>query len=183
MPQNPFLIATKTVSAEVFVFDYTKHPSKPSPNGICAPDLRLTGHRTEGCAACLSSLTEIELSRNILYLRFSMYVQSKGMKVHVLRPVRDCNMPQSTFSPSFLSQKILHLRYGLFRNKSGKWCTGMAWHGARSWRGICSLGRTTHRSACGTSAQSPRVSTAWKRSRSSETTAESWRCGRGVCKY
>ena len=49
MPQNPFLIATKTVSAEVFVFDYTKHPSKPSPNGVCAPDLRLTGHRTEGC--------------------------------------------------------------------------------------------------------------------------------------
>ena len=48
MPQNPFLIATKTVSAEVFVFDYTKHPSKPAPNGACAPDLRLTGHRTEG---------------------------------------------------------------------------------------------------------------------------------------
>lgn len=48
MPLNPFLIATETVSAEVFVFDYTKHPSKPSPNGIRAPDLRLTGHRTEG---------------------------------------------------------------------------------------------------------------------------------------
>ncbi len=48
MPQNPFLIATKTVSAEVFVFDYTKHPSKPAPNGACTPDMRLTGHRTEG---------------------------------------------------------------------------------------------------------------------------------------
>ncbi len=48
MPQNPFLIATKTVSAEVFVFDYTKHPSKPAAGGRCNPDLRLTGHRTEG---------------------------------------------------------------------------------------------------------------------------------------
>ena len=55
MPQNPFLIATKTVNAEVYVFDYTKHPSKPTPNGQCTPDLRLLGHRTEGYA-CLSMM-------------------------------------------------------------------------------------------------------------------------------
>eukprot|EP00898_Chlorokybus_atmophyticus_P003487 jgi/Chlat1/4139/Chrsp269S03967 len=48
MPQNPFLIATKTVSAEVYLFDYTKHPSKPPPEGGCNPDLRLRGHKTEG---------------------------------------------------------------------------------------------------------------------------------------
>ena len=53
MPQNPFLIATKTVNAEVYVFDYTKHPSKPPPNGQCTPDLRLLGHRTEGYACHL----------------------------------------------------------------------------------------------------------------------------------
>lgn len=29
-PQNHFLIATKTISAEVYVFDYSKHPSKPA---------------------------------------------------------------------------------------------------------------------------------------------------------
>lgn len=29
MPQNPCIIATKTPSAGVLVFDYTKHPSKP----------------------------------------------------------------------------------------------------------------------------------------------------------
>ncbi|OXB65511.1 hypothetical protein ASZ78_008542 [Callipepla squamata] len=29
MPQNPCIIATKTPSADVLVFDYTKHPSKP----------------------------------------------------------------------------------------------------------------------------------------------------------
>lgn len=29
MPQNPCIIATKTPSSDVLVFDYTKHPSKP----------------------------------------------------------------------------------------------------------------------------------------------------------
>lgn len=32
----------------VTVFDYTKHPSKPDPNGECHPDLRLRGHQKEG---------------------------------------------------------------------------------------------------------------------------------------
>ena len=57
MPQNPFMIATKTVSAEVYVFDYTKHPSKPATDGECSPDLHLLGHKTEGATpdegACL----------------------------------------------------------------------------------------------------------------------------------
>ncbi|KAL9275757.1 WD-40 repeat-containing protein [Drosera capensis] len=48
MPQNQFIIATKTVSAEVYVFDYSKHPSKPPLDGTCNPDLRLKGHTTEG---------------------------------------------------------------------------------------------------------------------------------------
>ena len=30
MPQKPSVIATKTPSADVLIFDYTKHPSKPS---------------------------------------------------------------------------------------------------------------------------------------------------------
>nr|VDC91815.1 unnamed protein product [Brassica oleracea] len=48
MPQNPFVIATKTVNAEVYVFDYSKHPSKPPLDGACNPDLRLRGHSSEG---------------------------------------------------------------------------------------------------------------------------------------
>lgn len=48
MPQNPCIIATKTPSSDVLVFDYTKHPSKPDPNGECSPDLRLKGHQKEG---------------------------------------------------------------------------------------------------------------------------------------
>ena len=35
------------VNAEVYVFDYTKHASKPEPSGACSPDIRLTGHQTE----------------------------------------------------------------------------------------------------------------------------------------
>jgi len=47
MPQNHSLIATKTVSAEVYVFDYTRHPAKPT-DLTCNPELRLTGHLKEG---------------------------------------------------------------------------------------------------------------------------------------
>ncbi|ELW64704.1 Histone-binding protein RBBP4 [Tupaia chinensis] len=45
---NPCIIATKTPSSDVPVFDYTKHPSKPDPSGGCNPDLRLHGHEKEG---------------------------------------------------------------------------------------------------------------------------------------
>uniref|UniRef100_A0A5F9C5J9 Histone-binding protein RBBP4-like N-terminal domain-containing protein n=1 Tax=Oryctolagus cuniculus TaxID=9986 RepID=A0A5F9C5J9_RABIT len=48
MPQNPHIIATKTPSSDVLVFDYTKHPIKPDPSGECNPDLRLGGHQKEG---------------------------------------------------------------------------------------------------------------------------------------
>eukprot|EP00808_Paulinella_micropora_P010898 g53579.t1 len=48
MPQNPNLIATKTPSSQVFIFDRTKHDSKPAKPGVCQPDLRLHGHEKEG---------------------------------------------------------------------------------------------------------------------------------------
>ncbi|KFD72195.1 hypothetical protein M514_01390 [Trichuris suis] len=48
MPQSPNIIATKAPSAEVFVFDYTKHPAKPDPPNECRPQLRLRGHQKEG---------------------------------------------------------------------------------------------------------------------------------------
>lgn len=47
MPQNPCLIATKTVTGEVHLFDYTKHSSEPTDN-VVNPNLRLTGHSMEG---------------------------------------------------------------------------------------------------------------------------------------
>lgn len=48
MPQNPCLIATRTVQGDILVFDYTKHPSMPSANDTCHPELRLQGHKGEG---------------------------------------------------------------------------------------------------------------------------------------
>lgn len=53
MPQNPCVLATKGPSSDVFVFDYTKHPSMPASGGQCRPDLRLTGHEAEGCVLSL----------------------------------------------------------------------------------------------------------------------------------
>ena len=61
MPPLPPLDAPRSwlqVSAEVYVFDYTKHPSKPEPGGRCNPDLRLAGHRTEGYGLAWSPHTE-----------------------------------------------------------------------------------------------------------------------------
>jgi WD40 repeat protein len=48
MPQNPCLIASRTVAGEVHVFDYTKHPLQPNPDNLARPDIRLKGHTREG---------------------------------------------------------------------------------------------------------------------------------------
>ena len=54
MPQNSSIIATKTLSADVWVFDWTKAPAKPPSNGQCNPDFILKGHQKEGWVSCLS---------------------------------------------------------------------------------------------------------------------------------
>lgn len=48
MPQNPNLIATKTVAGEVFVFDREKHSLSPNASAPCKPDITLRGHTREG---------------------------------------------------------------------------------------------------------------------------------------
>lgn len=47
-PQNPYVIATKSPSSDVFIFDFTKHSSTPDPKGECKPELILKGHSKEG---------------------------------------------------------------------------------------------------------------------------------------
>jgi histone-binding protein RBBP4 len=49
-PRNPFIIATKTISGDVLLFDYSKHPSKPKVEGIVSPQGTLKGHSSEGYA-------------------------------------------------------------------------------------------------------------------------------------
>jgi histone-binding protein RBBP4 len=49
MPQSHNIIATKTVSGEINIYDYFKHPAKPQVAGeVKAPQLRLVGHEREG---------------------------------------------------------------------------------------------------------------------------------------
>ena len=48
MPQNPYLIATKSIASDVYVFDWSKHPSKPKADGSFEPDLVCKGHNKEG---------------------------------------------------------------------------------------------------------------------------------------
>lgn len=48
MPQNPSIIATRATSSDVLVFDYTKQPYHPDPNGKCSPELILRGHKKKG---------------------------------------------------------------------------------------------------------------------------------------
>ncbi|KAJ3274352.1 Histone-binding protein rbbp4 [Borealophlyctis nickersoniae] len=47
MPSNSDIIATRTASGPVFVFDRSRHPMMPS-NNLCTPELKLTGHEGEG---------------------------------------------------------------------------------------------------------------------------------------
>lgn len=47
MPQNPFILATKSPSSEVHVFDVSKHPSVPK-DGSFRPEHQCTGHTKEG---------------------------------------------------------------------------------------------------------------------------------------
>ena len=49
-PSNPFLIATKTVTGEVLLFDYSKHPSKPTKEDEVIAQATLLGHTAEGFA-------------------------------------------------------------------------------------------------------------------------------------
>jgi hypothetical protein len=44
MPLNPSIIASKGPNAEVYIFDYTRHPSQPKEGGDFRPDLTLAGH-------------------------------------------------------------------------------------------------------------------------------------------
>ncbi|CAF1266501.1 unnamed protein product [Adineta ricciae] len=50
MPQNTFKIASFSSTNDIFLFDYSKHPSKLNPDGISRPQAILRGHTDEGFA-------------------------------------------------------------------------------------------------------------------------------------
>jgi histone-binding protein RBBP4 len=57
MPQSHNLVATKTVSGEVHVFDVFKHTTRPVDKQV-RPTLRLTGHKSEGYGLSWNPLRE-----------------------------------------------------------------------------------------------------------------------------
>lgn len=52
MPSNEFIVATKTVCPDVYVFDISKHPSTPEEGSGCNPDIICKGHKSEGYGLC-----------------------------------------------------------------------------------------------------------------------------------
>eukprot|EP00730_Choanoeca_flexa_P011770 TRINITY_DN2796_c0_g1_i1.p1 TRINITY_DN2796_c0_g1~~TRINITY_DN2796_c0_g1_i1.p1 ORF type:complete len:416 (+),score=93.38 TRINITY_DN2796_c0_g1_i1:22-1269(+) len=60
MPHNPNVIATKTPTKDVLLFDYTKHPSEPT-NDEVKYQLKLTGHTKEGYGLSWNSKKKGEL--------------------------------------------------------------------------------------------------------------------------
>lgn len=83
MPQNPCLIATRTVTGEVYVFDYTKHPLNPA-DSVCAPDLRLQGHSKEGYGMSWNTgLKVIIYVCADMYMHFDFHSHAMHMCVHI----------------------------------------------------------------------------------------------------
>ncbi|KAL8205852.1 hypothetical protein R6Q57_009403 [Mikania cordata] len=56
MPQDPFIIASKTLSSGVHIFDYRNHPAKPPISGTSIPDVRLVGHCSGGFGLSWSTI-------------------------------------------------------------------------------------------------------------------------------
>jgi hypothetical protein len=74
MPQNPCVIATKTPSSDVLVFDYTKHPSKPDPSGECHPDLRYC-HTCKQLCCVLETRMDFFCLFGLVFVSFFSYLE------------------------------------------------------------------------------------------------------------
>jgi histone-binding protein RBBP4 len=61
MPQNHFIVASRGPSAEVYIFDLSKHPSIPSENSPFTPQGVCVGHEKEGYGMAWSKLNEGQL--------------------------------------------------------------------------------------------------------------------------
>ncbi|WVQ79234.1 histone acetyltransferase type B subunit 2 [Cryptococcus sp. DSM 104549] len=89
MPQNPELIATKTVHGDVYVFDRTKHESKAPSSGECKPDIRLKGQSKEGYGLSWSKLKEghiLSASEDTTVAHWD--IQGYAKKDSTLQPLR-----------------------------------------------------------------------------------------------
>ncbi|EJD54308.1 histone acetyltransferase type B subunit 2 [Auricularia subglabra TFB-10046 SS5] len=82
MPQNPDIIATKTPTADVLLFDRTKHSSDPDADGVCRPQMRLVGHTKEGFGLAWSParkglIASASEDMTVCYWDINSYVKGK----------------------------------------------------------------------------------------------------------
>jgi histone-binding protein RBBP4 len=92
MPQNPCIIATQTSYGEVLVFDYTKQPSEPDPNGKCSPELTLRGHKEEGYGLSWSPILNGKLlsaSEDDIICLWDINSMSKGGVIYAINAFRE----------------------------------------------------------------------------------------------
>uniref|UniRef100_A0A7S3A4U1 Histone-binding protein RBBP4-like N-terminal domain-containing protein n=1 Tax=Rhodosorus marinus TaxID=101924 RepID=A0A7S3A4U1_9RHOD len=89
MPQNCFLVATKSPNGQVLVFDTSRHMLKPSIAETCSPQLRLGGHKKEGYGICWNKRTEGQLLSGSDDALICMWDIAHGKKVgDVIDPAR-----------------------------------------------------------------------------------------------
>ncbi|KAF9984389.1 CCR4-Not complex caf1 ribonuclease subunit Caf1 [Modicella reniformis] len=84
MPQNPDIIATKTVMGDLYVFDRTRHPSQPASGGVCSPEIRLKGHTKEGYGLSWSPILQghlISASEDTTVCHWDINAATKDKKV------------------------------------------------------------------------------------------------------
>lgn len=118
MPQNPCIIATKTPSSDVLVFDYTKHPSKP---GICFIRVCYLSHHHYHQVPCQQPEGSCFSMVFILYHYVSVHVLSRwvkglshffAVKCNYLKQkptlLRVCRISSSCSVYMFLSTVCLH---------------------------------------------------------------------------
>lgn len=161
MPQDQFIIATKTVSAEVYVFDYSKHDSKPAADGICRPDLRLIGTLTSFIGTCLSSAQcrfMLTCMRGHACIDQSVSCQQQLSYCKLDGPdARSANHWLTKYHASFSAAATRAAAVALHAAS----VASLMWQGTRRKAtvllgahfslGICCQAAMTHRSACGIS--------------------------------
>ncbi|KAG0244845.1 CCR4-Not complex caf1 ribonuclease subunit Caf1 [Mortierella sp. GBA43] len=84
MPQNPDIIATKTVMGDLYIFDRTRHPSQPTAGGVCSPEIRLKGHTKEGYGLSWSPILQghlISASEDTTVCHWDINAATKDKKV------------------------------------------------------------------------------------------------------
>jgi WD40 repeat protein len=84
MPQEPSIIATKTPSADVFIFDVKKHSSQSDK---CNPDICLVGHTKEGYGLSWNSAKKSYLLSGSDDKLICLWDISKGSKDSPLQPL------------------------------------------------------------------------------------------------